>query len=95
MLVQVENLTQKPVYLRLNSGKTLHLAPGKRSPQVSEFELQKNDKVKKLEDLRVVKLHTVNQGKTPADKAKNTDAKPETAVAKVKKSTDSSPAINS
>lgn len=95
MLAQIENLTQKPVYLRLNSGKTLHLAPGKRSPQVSDFELKSNDKVKKLEDLRVVKLHTVNQAKTPADKAKNTDAKPETTAAKAKKSTDSSAEINS
>ena len=95
MLAQIENLTQKPVYLSLNSGKTLHLAPGKRSPQVSEFELQNNDKVKKLEDLRVVKLHPVKPAKTPADKAKNTEAKLETNAAKEKKSTGSSTAIDS
>ena len=75
MPTEIENLTQKPIFLRLNSGRTLHLAPGLRSPQIGEFEWENNGKVKKLEALRAIALHPVNETESTPAKSKNTTTK--------------------
>ena len=80
MPAEIENLTQKPIFLRLNSGKTLHLAPGLKSPQIGEFEWKNNDKVKKLEDLRAIALHPVLPPQTTPAKSTTTTTKAKTTT---------------
>ncbi len=50
---KIENRTRRPVSLRLNSGKTVHIAPG-GALEVEDVEVENNAKVKKLEDRRVI-----------------------------------------
>ena len=61
MSIKVENLTNRPVLLRLNSGRTLHLAPRTTSEEVMDVEVQNNAKAQKLEGRRVIALHQVEE----------------------------------
>jgi hypothetical protein len=63
MPVTVENLTNRPVLLRLNSGQTLHLAPRTTSGEILDVEVKSNAKVQKLQDRRVIALHKVEEKK--------------------------------
>ena len=54
MPVKIKNLTKRPVLFRLNSGQTLHLAPGSISAEVWEHEINGNTKAKKLKDRNVI-----------------------------------------
>ncbi|HEX8719724.1 MAG TPA: hypothetical protein VF736_03705 [Pyrinomonadaceae bacterium] len=44
----IQNRARHLLVLPLNSGETLHLAPGETSPPVEEYELDKNAKVERL-----------------------------------------------
>ncbi len=57
MPVEIENLTNRPVLLRLNSGNTMHLAPCTTSTQILDVEVNNNSKVQKLQDRKVIALH--------------------------------------
>jgi len=59
MSVKIENVTNRPVLLRLNSGKTLHLAPNTTSTEILEVDVNNNSKVHKLQDRKVIALHKV------------------------------------
>ena len=48
MAYTITNLTKHLLVLPLNSGATLHLAPGETSNAVEDYELVKNAKVEKL-----------------------------------------------
>ena len=61
MSVFIENLTNRPVLLRLNSGQTLHLAPRATSRKISEIEVTKNLKVQKLQNRHIIALHKVKE----------------------------------
>ena len=76
MPVNIENLTSRPVLLRLNSGRTLHLAPGATSSEIRGVEVNKNDKVKKLRARRVIALHEVEKVDSITDEeAESTEEK--------------------
>lgn len=44
----IQNRARHLLVLPLNSGETLHLAPGETSPPVEEYELAENAKVERL-----------------------------------------------
>ena len=54
MSVKIKNLTKRPVFIRLNSGLTLHLAPASISAEILEHEINANTKAKKLKDRNVI-----------------------------------------
>lgn len=61
MPVKIQNQTKKPVLLRLNSGKTLHLAPNAISSELRDAEVDNNAKVQKLQDRLVITLHKIEK----------------------------------
>jgi hypothetical protein len=56
MPVEIKNLTQRPVLMRLNSGASLHLSPGMTSHEIVDEEVSHNEKVEKLQDRHVIAL---------------------------------------
>ena len=66
MSVKIENLTARPVLLRFNSGRTLHLGSRATSEEVLKVEL--SIKVEKLQKRHVIALHDVK--KRPPAKAR-------------------------
>ncbi len=72
MSVTIENLTNRPVLLRLNSGMTLHLAPRATSSEIMDVEVNQNDKVEKLKGQHVIVLHPAG---STAEKSESTTGK--------------------
>jgi hypothetical protein len=66
MSVKIENLTARPVLLRFNSGRTLHLGSRATSEEILKVEL--SNKVEKLEKRYIIVLHDV--GKRPPAKTR-------------------------
>ncbi|MCP4428740.1 MAG: hypothetical protein GY803_30005 [Chloroflexi bacterium] len=66
MPVKIENITSRPVLLRLNSGQTLHLAPRKTSEEIREVEVSNNAKVQKLQERHVIALRKAPKPKKRA-----------------------------
>jgi hypothetical protein len=64
MSVTLQNLTDKPVWLRLNSGASLSILPNASAPPVPEAEVDGNDKLQKLVEQRVIRYV---QGETEAE----------------------------
>ena len=60
-MVQIENLTGRPVTLNLNSGMALHLPPGQISEQILEVEVESNAKVEKLREQRVIAVRPIDE----------------------------------
>lgn len=54
MQIKIKNLTKRPVLLRLNSGKTLHIAPESTSSEIWEQDVRGNKKMEKLKNLNIV-----------------------------------------
>lgn len=76
MPVKIENLTDRPVLLRLNSGQTLHLPPRETSSEIRDSEVNDNDKVKKLkEKLNVISMHQVKKNAASSKKPKKKKSK--------------------
>jgi hypothetical protein len=73
MSVKIENLTARPVLLRFNSGRILHLGSRATSEEILKVEL--SNKIEKLEKRNVIALHEVS--KRPPDQARK---KPSPAV---------------
>jgi predicted transcriptional regulator len=48
MAFTIQNRANHLLVIPLNSGETLHLAPGETSPSIESFELEKNEKVERL-----------------------------------------------
>ena len=57
MEVTIENLTDRLVLLRLNSGETMHLAPGASSAAIATVEIENNAKAAKLQAQNVIAVH--------------------------------------
>lgn len=57
MPIKIENLTNRLVLLRCNSGETLHLPPRTTSPELPDVEVKNNSKVEKLIERQVIKIH--------------------------------------
>jgi len=66
MPVKIENLTMKPVLLRLNSGKTLHISPRTTSIEIMDVEVKDNTMVQKLQGQCVVALHEMGKKQPPS-----------------------------
>jgi hypothetical protein len=67
-MVQVTNLTARPVLLTLTSGATLRLSPGATSPALRDVEIVNNAKIAKLQD-----QHMIAVVSTEAEKASTGD----------------------
>ncbi len=48
MAFTITNRARHLLVLPLNSGETVHLAPGETSPPIEDYELAKNSKVERL-----------------------------------------------
>jgi len=71
MPVKIQNLSNRPVLLRLNSGQTLHIDPRKTSGEVMNVEVERNTKVDKLVARRIIALHKVDaKARAPAGSKK-------------------------
>ncbi len=75
MRVKIQNLSNRPVLLRLNSGQTLHIDPRKTSEEVLDVEIERNAKASKLVARRVIALREMGKdARAPAD-SKERDAR--------------------
>ena len=72
MSVKIQNLTNRPVLLRLNSGRTLHLAPRATSGELRDVEVEGTAKAKieKLVRKGVIALHDSAKKAPPKTKRK-------------------------
>jgi len=52
----ISNLTDRPVLLAFNSGRTLRLSPRSQSEEIPDVELTNNSKVAKLTALNVISV---------------------------------------
>lgn len=67
MTVKIENLTNRPVLLRLNSGQSLHLAGRTTTAEIPDVDIRNNAKVQKLRDRHIIALHEAKKmGRTTA-----------------------------
>lgn len=66
MNVKIENLTNRPVLLRLNSGQSLHLSPRITSAEILDVEVRNNAKVKKLQNRHIIALHVAKKRVQPS-----------------------------
>ena len=80
-LVELRNVSNHLVTLRLNSGQTLILESG-ASQELVEQEVQGNDKVKKLTDQGVIGMQAKGR-QNPAEKAEKSAAGGKGAIKKV------------
>lgn len=60
-----QNLTDRQVILRLNSGETLFIEPGKPSGYIPVEETRNNTMVDKLLDRHIIAVHTVEEPDAP------------------------------
>ena len=56
MKITITNATRQLLIVPLNSGTTLHLAPGASSDPIDESEINDNAKIAKLRDAGLVSL---------------------------------------
>jgi hypothetical protein len=67
MSVIIENLTDKPLWLRLNSGESLSIVPRSSAPQLPDGEVIGNEKLEKLAEQGVIRVHKTEGEPEPAD----------------------------
>lgn len=72
MTVEIKNLTDRPVLMRLNSGASLHLSPAATSPEIVETEIRNNEKIKKLQGRHVIALQEASRKASKTIASKNT-----------------------
>ena len=86
MSVVIENLTSRPVLLRLNSGKTLHVRSRATSTEIGDAEVNNNTKVQKLRDRHIISLHEAGKrvGSAASKKEKQKSAKQKSESTKKK-----------
>ena len=73
MTTQIQNLTNKPIWLTLVSGNTVHIGALSISKGIEDIELKNLDKIKKLCDLKVIRViesSAKSAAKASADKSK-------------------------
>lgn len=56
MFVEIKNLSNRPVLMRLNSGQSVHLSPGATSAEVADAEISNNAKITKLQSRHLIVL---------------------------------------
>lgn len=68
--MQYVNCTKQLIFLPLNTGETIHLAPGERSRQLEAYEAERNARLERLVKLGVVRAvaeskPSQTEGKSP------------------------------
>lgn len=71
MGIRIENLTDKPIWLRTNSGESLVVPARGRSRAVADHELTHNASLTKLAERRM--LRSVSETTAPAPEAAHVD----------------------
>lgn len=69
----IKNLTQKPVYIHLNSRQLVALSPGETSRKIRSVELVNNATIVKLKNRGVIKITAVEGKKEKVAGVKKTD----------------------
>jgi hypothetical protein len=62
MPVVIKNLTQRPLYVSLNSGTDLRLSPGEAAADIPDVELKDNAKIEKLLRQRAIIVEQAGGG---------------------------------
>ena len=78
MPVEIENLTNKPVFLTLTSGGTLRLSPGETSAKLGDVEVKNNPEIDKLQERRVIALHQKKEAEEKSTSSKKKKAEDNT-----------------
>ncbi len=66
MSVIIENLTEKPIWLRLNSGASLCVMPHTSAKDVADSEVRGNPKLRRLHDEKVIRTQPLYGEPEPA-----------------------------
>ncbi len=69
MPIIIRNLAERPVFLTLTSGATLHLAPRASSPKLNDVEVKNNNKIDKLKNNFVIAVDVADGIDAPAVEA--------------------------
>jgi hypothetical protein len=72
MAVAIKNLTQRPIFVSLNSGTELRLSPREVAADIHDVELKDNAKVEKLLRQRAIAVERGDD--TPGDKREDAAA---------------------
>jgi hypothetical protein len=73
---KIENLTNRPVLLRCNSGEALHIAPRATSADIPDVEVKGNRTVEKLKDRHVIAWHGAEEKAGISEEAKTKEKVP-------------------
>ena len=71
MPIIIDNLTDKPLWLRLNSGDSLSVMPRASGPELPDAEVAGNDKLEKLAEQRVIRVRKAGEAPEDADEPKS------------------------
>ncbi len=82
MPVKINNLTNRPVSLRLKSGATLHIAPRQISGECMEGDVRNNHIIQKLLARHVLSMLTVKSQKKKIKSPKTASQKEKTELSK-------------
>jgi hypothetical protein len=58
MAAAIKNLTQRPIFVALNSGTELRLSPGETAADIPDVELKDNAKLQKLQQQHAIAVET-------------------------------------
>lgn len=75
MAVTIRNKMNRPVMIRLNSGRTCYLNAGDTSGEIIDVEISHNAKLARLRDRNIVELQDVKKPAAVAAKAKKATQK--------------------
>jgi len=84
MAVTIRNKTNRPVMIRLNSGRTCYLSAGDTSEEIIDAEIAHNEKLIRLQNRDIIELKDVKKSAEVA-------AKPKKATKKVTKNKKANP----
>jgi hypothetical protein len=75
MAVTIRNKMNRPVMIRLNSGRTCYLNAGDTSGEIIDVEIAHNKKLIRLQDRNIVELQEIKKPVAPAVKIKKATQK--------------------
>jgi hypothetical protein len=75
MAVTMRNKMNRPVMIRLNSGRTCYLNAGDTSGEIIDVEIAHNEKLIRLQDRNIVELQEIKKPVAPAVKIKKATQK--------------------
>jgi hypothetical protein len=75
MAVTIRNKTNRPVMIRLNSGRTCYLNAGDTSGEIIDVEIAHNERLARLQGRNIIELHEIKKPAAPAAKTKKATQK--------------------